>query len=591
MAPAEALLDRPTTDYLQVLQEGGVDVQAIETAALFAVAAEPEAPVETIRAEADLQTLRLLTEVAHLRHGRLPDGSYPPELLEGVLENLVTKVQEDAMSHAVSHSYQPAAEVRSEYEGLRRTFLWKGLGKTALEVAASGYVYHTSEAAHKRVGVEVREAQRSCEELRPGVVQCFISPRMSPTDAPEAVAKNEHLFEEDAVRVYWADTDETGKVVGRRMQSLLVRDIPLDAWVRMLQDPRNIFGKSLPVRDENSALSVMELFDQLDLPEAVLPEGPVSLVAAVMPYITDQKLRGSVERQVSKFREDQQALRQEATATAHEWLKFETALADGLETGVMPDEVKRLVMLFQSEWASDTRQLLKRHEHGSGYSMSEELAAHLEQAWQKAYLAEVAAAVGDERALKDVDQSTAQRLQENARLIRRLQREGANASSIAAMRANQLRDVVHSNVRAGGGCSGENEFLFSSDEKRADGSNASATRAAEGGANALKRNSEGIGEVHMGVCRTDGCPSKPTKTRVGGCDVCLRHCQPLWDKGINPEKVYQKYKSSEPAPVKAAGEKQYIGMFRSEKKDEAKAADKMSLVQKETGKIALAGVG
>lgn len=589
MAPAEALLDHPATDYLQVLAEGGVDVQAIEMAAVDGAAEDiQEAPVEQ-----DLQTMRLLLDVAHLRAGRRPDGTCSQELLDGVLENLVTKVQEDAMSHAVSHSYQPVAEIQAENNERKRTFLWKGLGKTAIEVAESGYVFHASEAAHKRVGIEVKEAIRSCEELQPGTVQLFISPRMSRSDAPAEVAKMEHLSEEDAVRVYWADADDDGRVIGRRMQSLLVRDIPLESWVEMLKDPNNLFGKALDVEDEASALGVMELFNQLDLPEAAVPEGPVTLVAAVMPYIRDEGLRASVERQLTKYREDQENLRREALATAKEWLKFETALADGLETGTMPAEVMRLVMIFQSQWTAESRQLLKSHERGSGYRMSEALAAHLEQAWQKAYLGEVAAAVGDERALKDVDHSTAQRLQEKAREIRKLQQEGASPATIAAMRAAQLRDVVQSNVRAGGGCSGENAFEFANANNREGGSGSVSDGAATGtnANNASKRSQEGIGDVHMAVCRTDGCPSKPSKTRVGGCDVCLRHCQPLWDKGINPEKVYQNYVSSEPAPVKAAGEKQYIGLFRSEKKDKAAAADKMSLAQKESGKFALAGVG
>lgn len=587
MAPAETLTTPATDEFMQVLLGGGVDCNELETAAIEGATQD----IAEASADHDLQTLRLLTEVSHLRAGRQVDGTYPQELLEGVLENLVTKVQEDAMSHAVSHSYQPVAEVRAENDELRRTFIWKGLGKTAIEVAESGYVYHSTDAAHKRVGIEVKEAIRSCEELRAGTVQMFISPRMSRADAPEAVAKQEHLYEEDAVRVYWADADDTGRVVGRRMQSLLVRDIPLDAWVAMLKDPNNLFGKSMDVSDETSALGVMELFSQLDLPEAAVPEGPVTLVAAVIPYIRDQKLRTSVEHQVTKYREDQENLRHEALATAREWLKFDQALSDGLETGIMPDEVRRLVMLFQSQWTAESRQLLKAHERGSGYRVSVELAAHLEQAWQKAYLGEVAAAVGDERALKDVDHSTAQRLKEKAHEIRKMQREGASSAEIAAMRANQLRDVVQSNVRAGGGCSGENAFQFENDKKRNDGNTSAENAANSANADASKRNGEGIGEVHVGVCRTDGCPSRPGKTRVGGCDVCLRFCQPLWDKGMNPEDIYQKGNAPAPKPVKQAGEKQYIGIFRSEKQQREKAADKMSLMQKESGKIALAGVG
>lgn len=588
MAPAETCqLQTNDETYLQILQDGGVDVVAVEAAAIDG------AVQDSTEASADqaLLTLRLLTEVTHLRAGRRADGSYPQELLDGVLENLVTKVQEDAMSHAVSHSYQPVAEVRAANNELRRTFLWKGLGKTAIEVAESGYVFHQTEPAYKRIGIEVKEAVRSCEELTPGTVQMFISPRMSRKDAPPEVAKMEHLAEEDAVRVYWADTDDAGRVVGRRMQSLLVRDIPLEAWVSMLKDSGNLFGKSMDIRDEASALGVMELFSQLDLPETAVPEGPVTLVSAVLPYISDRTLRASVEHQVMKYREDQENLRREATATAREWLKFEQALSDGLETGVMPLEVKRLVIMFQSAWTEETKQLLKRHERGSGYSLSIELAAHLEQAWQKAYLGEVAAAVGDERALKDVDHFTAQRLQDNAQTLRRMQREGARPEEVAAMRAHQLRDVISANVRAGGGCSGENAFQFANDNKREGGESAAGEAAGASANSAFKSAKEGVGEIHVAVCRTDGCPSKPGKTRVGGCDVCLKHCQPLYDRGMDPEKIYQKVLPPTEKPVKGAGEKQYIGSFFASAQEKAKTEDKMRVTQKESGKLALAGVG
>lgn len=589
MAPGETCqLHTEDTAYLQIMLDGGVDFDELTTAAVDGAVRD----IQEGSAGHDLQTIRLLTEVAHLRAGRQADGTYPAELLDGVLENLVTKVQEDAMSHAVSHSYQPVAEVRAENNERRRTFLWKGLGKTAIEVAESGYVFHSTEAAYKRVRVEIKEAIRSCEELRPGTVQMFISPRMSRTDAPRDVAKMEHLLEEDAVRVYWADTDADGRVVGRRMQSLLVRDIPLDAWVSMVKDPNNLFGKAMDVTDESSALGVMELFHKLDLPEAAVPEGPVTLVAAVLPYIRDHKLRASVEKQLGKYREDQENLHREATATAREWLKFEQALSDGLETGIMPAEVRRLVMLFQSEWTDESKQLLKQHEHGSGYRLSIELAAHLEQAWQKAYLGEVAAAVGDERALKDVDHQTAQRLQANAQTLRRLQREGARPEEVAAMRAHQLRDVVHSNVRAGGGCSGENAFQFANDKKNIEGGTSAAGEAAGTNGNSPFKNAgEGVGEIRMGVCRTDGCPSKPGKTRVGGCCVCLKYCQPLYDRGTDPEKVYLKVLPAAEKPVKGAGEKQYIGNFFQGEQEQAKAEDKMRITQKESGKLALAGVG
>jgi hypothetical protein len=589
MAPAETLTNTEAADYLQILVAGGIDVQACETAAVHGAAAD----IETAMNNAELKNMRLLTEVSHLRKGRRADGSFPAELLEGVFENLVTKVQEDAMSHAVSRSYQPAAETQAENSERRRTFIWKGLGRTAIEVAESGYRFHTSDAAFQRVGIEVREAQRSSTELRPGVLQTFVSPKMSNTDAPQDIAKMEHLAEEDAVRVCQAATDDLGRVIGRRMQSLLVRDISLDAWVALFKDPNNIFGKAFAIQNETSALGVMELFNQLDLPEAALPEGPVTLVAAVIPYITDAKSRASVEAQVAKFRQDQDSLRAEAEATAREWLQFEQSLATGLETNVMPAEVKRLVMLFQSDWAPETLQLLKAHEQGSGYRMSIALAAHLEQAWQKAYLGEVAAAVGDERALKDVDTATASRLQQNALMIRQMQRSGASYVDIEAQRAMQLRDVVRANVRAGGGCSGENEFLFgrNGDAESGEKGIGADTNNGDGMFNTFKRSNEGIGEVHNAVCRTDGCPSRPTKTRVGGCDVCLKYCQPLYDRGKNPESVYGTVIQPAPRSPKDTGEKQYIGTFLSSQQEKVDAENKVRITEQDAGKVALAGVG
>jgi hypothetical protein len=589
MAPAETY--KPSTtdeEFLSVLQNGGVDVCEVEADAFVAVAAEMcESPADTSR-DTELAIRRLLTEVTHLRRGRRPDGTYALELLEGVRENLITKVQEDAMSHAVSRSYQPVAEMLAEGGERRRTFIWRGLGKTAIEVAESGYNYHETEAAFRRVGIEVKEACRSCETLTPGTFQCFISPRMSRADASYEVAESEHLADEDAVRVYEAVTDASGRVIGRQMQSLLVRDVPLEAWVRMLKDPGNIFGKAFEIKDASSALSVMDLFNQLDLPEPVLPEGPVTLVAEVVKYITDAVAKASVDHQLVKFREDQKCLRYEAEVTAGEWLKFEQALSDSLEAGRMLTEVQRLVMIFQSDWSAESQKLLKQHERGSGYSMSVELAAHLEQAWQKAYLGEVAAAVGDERALKEVDKVTAKRLQQNALRIRALQRSGARPEEIASMRAHQLRDVVHANVQAGGGCSGKNEFEFGNDDK--DGSDGEAS-AENGTNNQAKRSNEGVGEVHEGVCRTDGCPSRPGKTRVGGCNVCLKYCQPLWDKGRNPEDIYQKVNPQPKNTGKQSGEKQYIGTFLSGERKKAKAEDKMRTIQESTGKLAVSRVG
>lgn len=41
-----------------------------------------------------------------------------------------------------------------------------------------------------------------------------------------------------------------------------------------------------------------------------------------------------------------------------------------------------------------------------------------------------------------------------------------------------------------------------------------------------------------GVCRVSGCPTRPGKTRVGPCAVCVS-CQRLFDKGQDPADVYR----------------------------------------------------
>ena len=119
------------------------------------------------------------------------------------------------------------------------------------------------------------------EQLKPKVAQVFISPKMSEQDATAEVAQAEHLYDDDSLRVTYAVTNSKGEVVARRLESLLVRDVPLEAWVSMLKDPNNIFGRAFAMENEMSALTIMELFSQMELPETAVPEGPVTLVAAV----------------------------------------------------------------------------------------------------------------------------------------------------------------------------------------------------------------------------------------------------------------------------------------------------------------------
>lgn len=502
-----------------------------------------------------LEERRIVTEVAHIYGARLygpPENAniralYDQALLDGVGDNMVTKVQEDAMSSAVTRSYQTAEEVADVSGEKKRTFIWRGLGRSALSVAESGYDFHFSEPAFARVGIEVAEAKHSEANLTPGIAQVFISPRMSETDAPGDIAEKEHLANEDAIRIGKAVVDEQGNVIGRQMESLLVRDIPLSSWVDMLRDPNNIFGRSFEVDDPESALSVMKLFEQMDLPEARLPEGPVSLVAEVSKYIKDSEMKNSVLAQLEDFRQDQTVLRNEASNTTAEWLNFDVNLAESLHQNQMQDVVYNFLIGHQSQWPQDVWGELQRVTKSDGtYGMSWKLAAKLEQAWQKIHLGAAAIAVGDKRATNKMDQGTLQRLQTNIAYIRMLEANGIPQAEINRLSSQHYREVATSGVEPGGGCNGRNTFSFSDNPDGVTDGLAIPNAKADGNTQSKGQESadEKLGKKKKGYCRIPGCEYQKEKTEVGGCDVCLKSCQPLFDQGFNSDQIEAMYAST-----------------------------------------------
>lgn len=465
-----------------------------------------------------LDESRLLSEVRHLRAHLRPDGTLPAAVRTDMQANFYTAVQEMGMPCAVSTTIQRVDFETDRGGRARRMFKW--LGRSAVEVAESGYGFHCSEPALLRVDCEVAEAVYSQNALTPGTAQSFISPRMSGADAPLGVARQEHLGDDDAVRTSRAITDRHGAVVARRVESLLVRDVPLQSWVAMLRDPHNLWGKTIDVADAGSALSVMRVFQELDLPEDKLPEGPVSLVAAVLPHITDERARRSVERQLSQFRSGQELYRRQAEAAAREWLDFDLELARSLEQGTATHEVEEFIAALQHEWGEQDLQVILNHDMGEAYVMTEKLAAVLEKARRNLLISRAALAVGNEAVIGQTDARTARRLRAAIGHIDALRSQGVSERIIAQQQADLMRLMARQNFKPGGGCAGTAEGSFK------DGAGQSGeSRADENG-------ETGSWTWKQGVCRVKNCPS-PQPTEVGPCSVC-RNCQRKFDRGEDP---------------------------------------------------------
>ncbi|CAN5676025.1 hypothetical protein BH23PAT1_BH23PAT1_4530 [soil metagenome] len=485
--------------------------------------------VETLGIEQERQpipvTERVLTEVDHLGANRLSDGKYPEAVLQDVLTNLTTAVQEAAMPYAVTTTEQ---EVVVDEMTRRRTFMW--LGRTAVETALSGYAFHAHEAARKRVAVEVDEAEHAEANLRPGVMKVFISPRMSPRDASHKVAEQEHLADDDAVRVSWLENDESVNTAKRVLQSLLVRDIPLDAWVAMLADDKSPFGKRITVENPDSALSVMEVHRELEVPIGRLAEGPVSVVEAVLPYISDESVKAGVAMQLELYRVDQADLQRKAERIAQRWLRFEAALDESLQQHETNFEVKRFISGLQHNWGEADSRLLRAHQlPDGGYRMSRELAVILEKAKRNTLWAPAAVITGNQEVLDQMSTSVAERIYRNEMSIQQAQISGIDYRLVEAQ-SNRL--VATQNIETRGGCSGSSRPDFRGRLGRMPGDGAEGDDIDENGSDS--RDSE-TWTWKKGICRIKSCPTRPGKTDVGPCEIC-RECQSKFDDGEDPSK-------------------------------------------------------
>jgi hypothetical protein len=470
---------------------------------------------------------RLLTEADHLNAHRLPSGEHDSWVLDEQLKNLVSATKEAAMPYAVTRTEHPYEETGERDEQGRpiKAFMW--LGKTAVENAMSGYRYHRHQAARRRVAIEVDEAH-SWTQLQPGRTKIFISPRMTRTDASLEEAKAEHLAHDDAVRITETLTDEHGNIRAKAMESLLFRDIPLEAWADFLEDPNNLFGKSIPVRRDGSATSVMEVHSELEVDSDKLENGAIGVVEAVLPYIADPAARANAEAQLERFYESQGDMHAKAVNIAKRWQEFEVGLADSLHTEQATPEIADFIDYMLPRWNAASLEMIAAHERSDGsYMMSRELAALLEKAKQNLLWTRAGVVTGNDRVLAQLDTATAEVLYRDEMFIQ-VATDSGRHEDIRQLEVQSDLEIARNNVGVGGGCTGENEGDFEDDDSPWGGTAADTDNPF---------NESKIGKVSKGKCIIEGCPTRPNSVLVGGCGICLNRCQKLFDQGKDPTKM------------------------------------------------------
>jgi hypothetical protein len=401
----------------------------------------------------ELDEFRLLTEFDNLVRNMRPDGSVPAEVLHDEKINLKTAVYEIALPQGVTTTIHRAEYVEDAAGKRKRMFMF--MGKNLVENAMGGTKFHSDPAAHDRVlQAEVPEAAHTQDTLRPGYAQAFISPKMSRSDASEQIAKAEHLHADDSLRVSKAIIDSKGAVVGRRLESLLVRDIPLEAWVALLRDPNNMFGKVFNIENEQSALSVMKLFQEMELPEELIPEGPITFVAAVQKYIKDNVAHDSVGRQLEGFRHDQELYEQQAELAANQWLEFELELARSFKMGGATNKIQDFITSLQHHWDDEALAIIGQHHRGDNrYTMTRPLAAVLERAKRNLLTSQAAIATKNERVMAQLRPGEGQALYDQIHSLQILRaNQLISEQEFARQQANLEQKIAGHNIKGGGGC-------------------------------------------------------------------------------------------------------------------------------------------
>jgi len=448
--------------------------------------------------------VRLLSEVDHLNRLRSYDGSFNDRDLEEIHENLITAVKEAAVPFAVSTTHQ-------EYRD--GSFYW--LDQSPEDVAFSGYKFHEHQSAYERVDVEVEEAINVNLNLKPGIFKVFISPRMSDIDAPYEIAKQEHLANDDQIRIHSLNIGDDGNVIGKFMQSMLIKDIPLSAWVSLLQDKNNIFGKSIAVTDDGSALSVMKTHAELEIPEAQLANGVLDIARSTLDYMDDAD-RLKVEQQLDLFSADQSKIHEKSELIAARWLGFEIELANSLEHGYATLEITEFIASLSGSWNEYIENLIQdRTDKDGNLAIDRLLALELEKAKRNTLWVSAAVSVGNQDIIDQIGYKNSKLIADNEVKINTMTYAG-DLDYITLNHMSNMNNnlIARQNISIGSGCGGavKGAFLINS----IDNYQMNATQQKDW-------------IWTMGKCIVGSCSSKGSIVKVGPCNVC-ESCQNKFDK-------------------------------------------------------------
>jgi hypothetical protein len=267
----------------------------------------------------------------------------------------------------------------------------------------------------------------------------------------------------------------------------------------------------------------MKAHKEMSVHEEVLPEGVVSVVEAVIPYL-DEASKQKIEAQLLLFRTNQSELHQSAEVVAQRWLNFEMELADSLYEGYATEQVLGFIRQLSHNWSEDFRQKLDAHtQHDGRVIMTRELAIDLEESRRNTLWVSAAVSANNEKVISKMDSAISQKIYDNSKMIEMLTLNGYSQQEIMRLESENNQMAAKLNISVGGGCPGDSKGAFDD---------------SEGISQFESSDDKSEWKWKKGVCVVDGCPTRPGQTKVGPCSVCAG-CQSVYDHGGDPTKKYK----------------------------------------------------